>query len=252
MTVDHENNSGADTHGTGIEAEQSIVDAPTPDAEAQFVAETEAHSRQARIGWEVAVGAIAVVVIVAGAAYALLGRGETRRQPAEKPAATAPAPPQQSTTDASGSPVASRTVAGTSTPAPGGAPVDPTTKPIQRPAADGTPLAELAAPPVQTVALLVVPKGFKPATFRIVFQPYGWGPGGADGGRILIRIDSSQPTNASARALGKDFKGRNAAVWCAPADAKVLVRGGTYTGVLTVRPQGDVGSLYVSRARFVK
>ena len=252
MTVDHDQDRVADAQGAARDAEPSIIDAPTPDAEAQFVAETSAHSRQTRVGWEVAVGAVAVVLIGAGVAYALLGRGATPQQPAEKPVATTPIPSQPTTTDSTGAAVASRTVAGSGTPAPGAAPIDRTAKPTERPAANGQPLAELAAPPVKTVAMLVVPKGFKPATFGIVFQPYGWGPGGVDGGRILVRISSSKPTNASATALDKDFNGRNAAVWGSPADARILVKGGTYIGVLTVRPQGDVGSLYLSKVKLVK
>ena len=254
MTVDHEQHNDVGEVDAGTSPAPSIVDAPTPDAEAQFVAETAAHSRQARIGWEVAVGVIAVVLIGAGVAYALLGRGTTSDTPAEKPAAVAPVPSQQATgsTGSAGSATATRTAADTGTPAPGAAPIDRTARPTEKPAADGRPLAELPAPPAKTVAMLVVPKGFRPATFGIVFQPYGWGPGGVDGGRILVRVNSSKPTNASAKALGKDFKGRNAAVWCSPSDAKILIKGGTYTGVLTVRPQGDVGSLYLSKVKLVK
>lgn len=252
MTVDHEHDRGADAPVVVARDEPSIVDVPTPDAEAQFVAETAARSRQARIGWEVAVGVLAIVLIGAGIAYALLGRGATPDQPAAQPAADAPIPSQPTTMDSTLSANASRTVAGTGTPAPGAVPTDRTARPTERPVANGQPLMELAAPPAKTVAMLVVPKGFEPGTFDIVFQPYGWGPGGADGGRILVKISSSKPTNPSARALDKDFEGRNVAVWCSPADAKVLVKGGTYTGVLTVRPQGDVSSLYLSKPKFVK
>lgn len=252
MTVEHEHDTGADAHFAATDVEPSIADAPTPDAQVQFVAETEAHARHTRIGWEVALGAAAVVLIGVGIAYALIGRGATADQPAEKPAASAPIPSQPATTDATASAATSPTLAGTGTPAPGAAPPDRTARPTERPAVAGVPLAELAAPPVTTVAMLVVPKGFNPATFGIVFQPYGWGPGGPDGGRIIVKISSSKPTNASATALDKDFAGRNAAVWCAPADVLVLVKGGTYTGVLTVRPQGDVGSLYLSDSKIVK
>jgi len=251
MTVEHEHDTEADASVAATDAEPSIVDAPTPDAQAQFAAETEAHARQTRIGWEVALGAIVIVLIGAGVAYALLGRGTAPDTSVEPPTAAVPIPTQP-LTDSTASVTSSRTVAGTGAPAPGAAQIDRTARPTERPAAAGQPLAELAAPPVKTVAMLVVPKGFTPATFGIVFEPYGWGPGGPDGGRILVRINSSKPTNASAKALDKDFKGRNAAVWCAPADTKVLVKGGTYTGVLTVRPQGDTGSLYLSNPKFVK
>lgn len=251
MTVEHEHDEQAATTQPDAATEPSIVDAPTPDAETQFVAETTAHSRQTRIGWEVVVGVLVVGLIGAGIAYALLGRGDAQKPADTTPGATAPIPSQAATASAeiaTGSPA----VAGTGTPAPDAAPVDRAARPTARLAVDGQPLAELPAPPAKTVAMLVVPKGFKPATFGVAFQPYGWGPGGPDGGRILIRISSSKPTNASAKALNKDFKGRNAAVWCSPVDAKVLGKGGMYSGVLTVRPQGDVGTLYLSAVKSVR
>ncbi len=248
MTAEHEHDRQARAPHTPEDAIPSIVDAPTPDAEARFVAETAARSRQTRIGWEVAVGVIVIVLIGAGIAYALLGRGTTSDQPAEQSAA-ALASLQPSASDSTASGVASRTVVDSGTPAPGGAQISRAAKPTERLATEGQPLSELSAPPAKTVAMLVVPKGFKAAAFDIVFQPYGWGPGGVDGGRILVRIDSSRPADAGAKALEKDFMGRNAAVWCSPADAKILADGGTYSGVLTVRPQGNVGSLYLSQVK---
>ncbi len=252
MTVEHVPGKEADAANTAAAPQPSIVDTPTPDAEAQFVAETAAHSRQTRIGWEVVVGVVVVVLIGAGVAFSLL-RGDAKpEKPAGKPTTTTPIPTQTPSSETAGSAPTSQTVATSGTPAPGGAPSNPAARPSEKPAVQGQPLAELSAPPAQTVAMLVVPKGFKDATFGIVFEPYGWGPGGADGGRLLVKISSSEPTNASAKTLGKDFGSRNASVWVSPPDARILVKGGTYRGVLTVRPQGDVGSLYLSTVRSVK
>ena len=100
--------------------------------------------------------------------------------------------------------------------------------------------------------MLVVPKGFTSASFGVVFQPYGWGPGGQRSGRLLAKIVTSKPTNTSARALNKDFAGRNVAIWCAPPISAAIAVGGTYQGVMVVRPQGDVGVLYLVNAKRVK
>lgn len=252
MTDEHEPDREADSVDAAPVPEPSIIDAPTPDAEAQFVAETAAHSRQTRIGWEVVVGAVVVMLVGAGIAFALLGQDAESEKPADKPTAAAVIPTRTPSLTATGSATTSRTTAASGTSAPGGVQSNRTATPTEKPAVAGQPLAELSAPPVQTVAMLVVPKGFRDATFGIVFQPFGWGPGGADGGRLLVKISSSEPTNASGKSLGKDFKARNASVWVSPPDARILVKGGTYTGVLTVRPQGDVGSLYLSKVRSVK
>jgi len=252
MTDVREPDNAADAAETATRTEPSIVDAPTPDAEAQFVAETTAHSRQTRIGWEVAVAAVVVVLIGAGIAYALLGRGDESPKPSGDASGLATVATPTPAADASTSASTSQTVATSPTPAPGGGTGGRTTRPADKPARPGEPLAELSGPPRRTVGMLVVPKGFKDATFSIVFEPFGWGPGGPDGGRLLIRISSSKPTNSSAKALDKDFKGRNASVWVTPPEAKVLVKGGTYTGVLTVRPQGDVGTLYLSDVKSAK
>lgn len=100
--------------------------------------------------------------------------------------------------------------------------------------------------------MLVVPKGFTIASYGVVFRPYGWGPGGESGGRLLVKIVSSKATNASATSLKKNFAGRNVSVWCTPKAVAAVSGGGTFQGVLQVRPQGDVGVLYLAQARRVK
>lgn len=241
--------------------EPSIVDAPTPDAEAQFVAETSAHSRKTRIGWEVVAAVAAVVLVGAGVAYALLARDTVTDSASGSVAtATVPSPGESGAPSTDSSPPAS--ALGTMT---GGVGANPGTgsrtttstrpgvrRPTEAPATPGAPLTELTSPPPRTVAMLVVPKGFTAATYAIAFTPYGWGPGGRTGGRILINITSSKPTNASAKVLDKDFANRNAAVWCSPKVAAALSTGGAYTGLLQVRPQGDVGTLYLMDAKLMK
>lgn len=117
------------------------------------------------------------------------------------------------------------------------------------PAKTGSKVTTISAPPEGTVGMLVVPAEFTTARYSITFRPYGWGPGGAQGGRLVIRIDSSKPLDAAAKALAKEFAGRNAVVWVQGPVAKTVVLGGTYTGTMAIRKaQGDVGALYLLEA----
>lgn len=254
MTVQHESDEEAVAMNAGPRPEPSLIDAPTPDAEAQFVAETTAHSRQTRIGWEVVVGAAVVVLVGAGIAYALFAGGAESGQPTQNAADGTPVEVQPLSEGNAASTSASQVVVTPSGPATSAE--STRSRAIRQRAgqlaAAGQPLSELSGPPPQAVAMLVVPKDFTPATFGIVFQPYGWGPGGPEGGRLLVKINSSNPTNASAKALDKDFEGHNASLWCSPQDTKALAEGGTFTGVLTVVPQGDVGQLHVSDVKPAK
>jgi len=252
MTDAHEPESIDDAPESTPAVEQSIADAPTPDAEAQFVAETAEHSRRMRIGWEVVAGVVAVALVLGGIAYALLrGDADPDSTPAV-PVATATIPSQSGTstpgTDSSSTPSAVGTAMPGTKPGSSSAATRTRGASSELPARRGAALTELKTPPSRTVAMLVVPKGFTAATYAIVFQPFGWGPGGSESGRLLIRIVSSNPTNASATTLDKDFAGRNAAVWCSPQVAASLSKGGTYTGILQVRPQADVGTLYLTSA----
>ena len=236
--------------------ESSIIDAPTPNAEAQFVAETDAHSRHTRLGWEIIAAAIAVLLVAAGITYALW--------PDASPPDSPPVTPDAST------PVSETPIAGlggrgseNATPSGGGARVAtpgstdgtsgvtgaPRGSSSQKlPAGDGVPLTDLAAPPERTVSMLVVSKGFTSATYTVVFRPYGWGGGGRAGGRLVVRVVSSQPTGGGAKTLDAGLAGRNASVWCTPEVASAVAKGGTYRGVVEVRPQGDVGTLYLTDA----
>jgi len=95
--------------------------------------------------------------------------------------------------------------------------------------------------------MVVVPKGFSAAQYEIAFEPYGWGPAGAADGRIVVRITTSKPLDAGAKALDRDFADKNALLFLGPEDARAISTGGTYKGVLSVRPQGDVGLLYLTK-----
>ena len=90
------------------------------------------------------------------------------------------------------------------------------------------------------------PTGIAVATYRIDFEPYGWGQGGPSRGRLVVYVLASKPTDAGATKLGKQLQGTNVAVWVEPGSAKVVSAGGAYSGVLQVQPQGDVGLFYLS------
>jgi hypothetical protein len=123
----------------------------------------------------------------------------------------------------------------------------------EAPVTPGTKVPTLTAPPDATIGMLVVTEGFKTATYRISFRPYGWGPGGAQGGRLVVRIDSSVAADAGAKAFDKDFSGRNAVVWVQGGTAQSMTVGGSFAGKMTVRrTQGDVGVLYLSDVSALK
>lgn len=194
----------------------------------------------------------AVIAIVAGAAIARRGSGN-------------PTPgsdqPHQGTSETSGLPALANDagVPPTSTAGSGNAPASvngggasPSNPSLAvRPTAPvpkGSKVTSISAPPTQTVGMLVVPKGFKGAQYAVTFRPYGWGPGGAAGGRLVIRIDTSKAVDAGAKAYGKDFSGRNAIAFVVPSAAAAIKLGGTYTGQLLLRPQADVGVFYLLKA----
>jgi len=234
--------------------EVSIVDAPTPDAQTAFLAETNAHSASTRRGWIIG-GIVAAVVLAAVLGWALWPKPKTA-DTASKPAATTPSAPVSAVPTSTLSTVTASAPSTSAAEKPG-ATRKPTSSGVApgtpgTPAAPGDKLVEIPAPPEKTIGMLVVPKGFTSATYGVVLQPFGWGPGGQTAGRLVAKIVSATPTNDSAKSLGKDFAGRNVSLWIAPPAAKVMVIGGTYQGVMEVKPQGDVGVLYLATAKRVK
>ena len=236
--------------------EVSIADVATPDAQTQFLAETDAHSGHVKRGWIIVAVTAVIVVGVSAALWALWPRPAPQVTPVSQSstpasvgagdysAATMPtlATAAQPTTSAAGQTVA---------PAPGAGGAQPRQSP-NGVVARGVPLGAAQGPPSRTLTMIVVPKGFTEATYAVMLQPYGWGPGGQAGGRLLAKITAAKPTNDSAIALKTAFAGRNVSAWCSPAAAAVLNTGGIYRCMMQVRPQGDVGVLYISSAKRVK
>ncbi len=120
------------------------------------------------------------------------------------------------------------------------------------PAPEGSRLTTLPAPPLKTIGLIKLPDNFKGATYAITFEPYGWGPSGVQGGRLVARIKTSKAADDGAKALNRDFTDRNATLWCTPEVARIVKIGGEYQAKLVVRPQGDAGVLYIENVKAVE
>lgn len=117
------------------------------------------------------------------------------------------------------------------------------------PAAKGSVVTTIAAPPVHTLSMPVVPKSFVGANYDIVFQPFGWGPGGPKGGALAILVVSAKPVDAAARKLNESWTGQNLLVYTMPPAAKAVTLGGTYTGRLFLRKQAGVGVFFLLEAK---
>jgi len=196
----------------------------------------------------VIVGAAVTALLVVAVAVAAVRGPEPDGSPVSEgqaePTSTAAAP----TEAASGTPEATAAAVapppGTQAPAPGGssgttsAPRPGDIARPQAPAPDGSKLESLSAPPVKTIGMISVPADFRVATYAVTMRPFGWGPRGSEGGRLIVAIVKSTPTDEGARALGKEFSGRNATVWVTTEQAAAIKLGGTYAGTIVLSPQG--------------
>lgn len=134
-----------------------------------------------------------------------------------------------------------RTVTPTGPGAVGGAPAPSVAK-------TGSTLATLSVPPEHTVGLLKIEEGVKSAAYNVKFKPYGWGPGGPERGNLVVAVTSSSPAGGDAAKL-LDLSGKNASFWVAdPAVIPKVKTGGSYTGKVSVRIEGDTGRLMLISA----
>jgi hypothetical protein len=91
--------------------------------------------------------------------------------------------------------------------------------------------------PEQTLTALKLPDGFTAGAYAVTFEPYGWGPEGESGKRLVILIVQAEP-DAGASGL-PDITGKNAIVYVGSQAAGVVKAGGRYTGTLSVRPDSE-------------
>jgi hypothetical protein len=119
---------------------------------------------------------------------------------------------------------------------PPGAPSGDSERPTE-PVRAGAPLGSVLSPPERTLSAIGLPDAFDGGSFAITFQPYGWGPGGLDGGRIVILVTAAA---ADAGAAGlPDLTDRNAIVEVDPSVSDVVTAGGSYNGTLRVRSDAE-------------
>jgi hypothetical protein len=103
------------------------------------------------------------------------------------------------------------------------------------PAASGSTLVTITAPPEATLAMIDAEKLAPDARYSIVFSPYGYGP--PQGGKTLvIHISTATAENESAKAM--DFAGKNMLAVITPGGADTAV-GGTFNATLIFRMQGN-------------
>lgn len=168
------------------------------------------------------------------------------KEQVSKPVASGPRDAPTRTVDATGGPDAPSSVPGVvPQPVPNAGSGAKSVAPVE-PVKQGDALKELKAPPERTIGMIVVPKGFKGAQYSVTFTPYGWGPAGSDGSRLVARISQSMPIDAGAKSLDRDFENRNATLWCSEALADRITVGGSYTGTMLVKPSGETGMLVLT------
>lgn len=200
----------------------------------------------------VAAGAL----VVAGAAFALnrtqadtapVSRTEPIEAPAAEPATGSAEPTTAARPPAAGEVAAGGATAGSKPPSQ----TEPRTAPERpsKPAAAGEELKPLPAPPEKTLAMLSLDEGFSGAQYEITFEPFGYGPTGDEAARLVVLVSASKPLDAGAKALDRDFSGRNVALMTSRVIVREIAKGGQYTGTIEVRPQGDVGVLYLLDAK---
>lgn len=205
--------------------------------------------------------AVSVTLMLAVAIGVAMARNADTPPSAEKPGAAVEAPAQGGDGTGTPAPSVDGTVSavpgidavGGDAPAPDGKTLPkPNPSAPKQPARDGSRLTTLPAPPERTIGMIVVPDDFRVATYEVTLKPFGWGPGGQKGGRLVASIVTATPADDGAKALAKEFKGRNATLWCQGPVAEAIELGGTYAGIMEVRKQGDVGVLYLTEVKAAK
>lgn len=213
-------------------------------AEDGTVAGTSEAASRRKILYTIA--AVAVVLLIVGLAYATArddktrGTGDSttlegshRGTSTVEPVAT---DPSASETRTPGAPVPSSP--GQTTPTqPGSSPSTAPTRRPSEPAPEGSKLTTVTQPPEATLAMIEPSKLKEDARYTLVFSPYGYGPSRGSQPALVIKISQATPTNESAKAL--DFAGRNLLATALIGQNPVNL-GGTYTGVLTFRPDGGL------------
>lgn len=216
---------------------------PSLDENGAVVGTSEAASRR-KILYTIA--AVAVVLLIVGLAYATARDDKTRgtgdsatlEGSHQGTSTVGSIPSAPGTRTPSSAPNSSPTRPGQTAPTrPGTTPSTPPAGRPAEPAVEGSKLTTVTQPPEATLAMIEPSKLKDDARYTIVFSPYGYGPSRGGQPSLVVRITQATGTNESARAL--DFTDRNLLATTLTGNDPVTL-GGTYTGVLTFRPDGGL------------
>lgn len=105
------------------------------------------------------------------------------------------------------------------------------------PPATGAVLSTITTPPSRTLALVPRDNATAGSEYKVVVRVYGWGPVSASIPSAVVLVTESTPVGDVAKPLA--LNGRTVLVKLDPAAAEALTRGGSYTGVITLRLSGD-------------
>jgi hypothetical protein len=100
------------------------------------------------------------------------------------------------------------------------------------PAGKGEPLPEVISPPRQTIGMISADAAEAGSTYRIVFRPYGSGPGRST---LVVFVEESEPDGTAESAY--PFAQKNVLVRC--SDESAVTEGGLYEGTLKLVPEAE-------------
>jgi len=193
----------------------------------------EGMSKKARL----IAAAVAVGALLVGAALLSARTGDTGPAgngdglPGTEPSATASAPSAES----SGSVIGTSTVIGKDRTQQSVA-ASKTADAVKL-AVDGSELTTVTQPPAKTLSMLSTDTASAGSTYRVTFSVYGFGPNTGSVKTAVILVSKSVVEGEPAKPF--DFNGRNVLVRLDPSAAGALTRGGTYSGIITLRQSGD-------------
>ncbi len=101
----------------------------------------------------------------------------------------------------------------------------------------GSVLTTITQPPDKTLSMLNKDTATAGSTYQVTFSVYGFGPNTASVQTAVVLVSKSVAEGEPAKPF--EFTGRNVLVRLDPTAAAALTRGGTYSGVITLRLTGD-------------
>lgn len=104
-------------------------------------------------------------------------------------------------------------------------------------AVEGSELATVTQPPAKTLSMLSTDTASAGSTYRVTFRVYGFGPNTGSVKTAVVLVSKSVAEGEPTKPF--DFNGRNVLVRMDPTAAAALTRGGTYSGIITLRQSGD-------------